>query len=143
MNKYNDVTRQIMEEQILKKPAKKKVSISKEKEVRETIFSDIANIEVVFMLLFISYQIIDVLTSLSKIKDGQIRQNIFNSNFIYIITTSVLLHAVGAVIAAFYYKKKYNQDKKFIMATLVKPIIVLVFTLLLVIIRIYFINKYL
>lgn len=144
MNKYEDVTKQIMEEQILKNPSKKrKNKFTKKIEVKETIFSDIANYEVVFMFLFISYQIIDVLTSLSKIENMQIKHNIFNSNFIYFITASVFLHAIGAITTAFYYKNKYNQDMKFILKTLVKPIIVLVLTLSLVIIRIYFINKYL
>lgn len=143
MNKYDNVTKQIMEEQILKKPSKKKRAPGKISEVKETVLSDIADYEVVFMVLFIIYQIIDILTSLSKMENVQIKHNTFNSNFIYIITASVLIHTICAIIVSSYYKKKYNQEKKYILGTLVKPIIVLVFTLLLVIIRIYFINKYL
>ena len=141
MNRYNeiDITKKIMDEEILKKKQKKQI---KQQEIKVRFFKTLSNLETVFMFLYILYLAVDVLTSLSKSNIVFIKHNFFNTNFIYIISLSVLFHVISAVISSIYYKKKNNQDIKYILRTLVKPILVLVLTLTLVLIRINFINKY-
>lgn len=141
MNRYNeiDITKKIMDEEILKKKQKKQI---KQQEIKVSFFKTLSNLETIFMFLYILYQAVDVLTSLSKSNIVFIKHNFFNTNFIYIISLSVLFHVISAVISSIYYKKKNNQDIKYILRTLVKPILVLVLTLTLVLIRINFINKY-
>lgn len=141
MNRYNeiDITKKIMDEEILKKKQKKQI---KQQEIKVSFFKTLSNLETVFMFLYVLYQAVDVLTSLSKSNIVFIKHNFFNTNFIYIISLSVLFHVISAVISSIYYKKKNNQDIKYILRTLVKPILVLVLTLTLVLIRINFINKY-
>lgn len=144
MNKYdNDVTRMIMEENILKNPTRRNKKKKVKKEIKKTIFNDISNFEVIFMFLYIFTLIMDVLTSISKIGNPIIKKNIFNSNFIYIITFFVLMHSILAFCYSLYLRKKYNYETKDIIKTLVKPILLLVLTLIILIIRVKFINKYL
>ncbi len=144
MNRYdNDVTRMIMEENILKKPTKKNKHKVAKIESKETFFNDISNLEVIFIFLYIFTLIIDVLTSVSKIGNSIIKKNAFYSNFIYIIMFFVFIHSILVFGYSLYLRKKYNYEVKYIIRTLVKPILLLVLTLIILIIRVKFINKYL